>query len=191
MCKTPEESFGRGKNLWNKSGDPCPEKGPKGSRGILFGTLQSSRKKNLLRRWKVDENERVMRMQLRGTAKNARTTNSLFALRIGLATKRPVSWISHFRRERKAYIHPPFSKSIFRSVFTFSLKFYYTALHAPSETGKVGAGASRERRRVSGDARRKVARSLIGIQRATRFCFSFTTFFPNISSSRNREKAPF
>ena len=126
-------------------------------------------------------------MQLRGTAKNARTTNSLFALRIGLATKRPVSWISHFRRERKAYIHPPFSKSIFRSVFTFSLKFYYTALHAPSETGKVGAGASRERRRVSGDARRKVARSLIGIPRATR-CRAFFSTLSRIFPRRARKK---
>ncbi len=131
-----------------------------------------------------------MRMQLRGTAKNARTTNSLFALRIGLATKRPVSWISHFRRERKAKSHPPFSKAIFGCVFTFSLKFYYTALHAPSETGKVGAGASRERRRVSGDDRGKVARYVIGFQRATLFHPSSSTLFRSFSRRSNWKKPP-
>ena len=131
-----------------------------------------------------------MRMQLRGTAKNARTTNSLFALRIGLATKRPVSWISHFRRERKAKSHPPFSKSVFRSVFTFSLKFYNTALHAPSENGKVGAGASRERRRVSGDDRGEVARYVIGFQRATLFHLSSSTLFRSFSRRSKRKKPP-
>jgi len=55
---------------------------------------------------------------------------------------------------------------------------------------KVRAEASRERRRVSGDARRKVARSLRGIQRATRFCF-FSPLSFRIFLVAQQRKGPF
>ena len=113
-------------------------------------------------------------MQLRGSSKNARTTNSLFALRIGLATKRPVSWFSHFRRERKAKSHPPFSKSIFRSVFTFSLKFYNTALHAP----------------YSRDASRAAPSAVYRIANVSRIILLFSHLFFTSRRPERGEKAP-
>ena len=57
-------------------------------------------------------------------ALRARTPNFLFALRRGLATKRPVFLDFALSPRAKGTSHPPFSSSNFRCVFIFSLKFY-------------------------------------------------------------------
>ena len=129
-------------------------------------------------------------MQLRGTAKNARTTNSLFALRIGLATKRPVSWISHFRLERESVMLTDFQVDFRRRFYVFVEILLYCASRTvgdrKSRRGGLSRAAARFRRRPRGS-------STLCNRISTRDAFSafFLHSFPKFLSSLKKEKAPF